>query len=1132
MQTANRPNRDALMQAIDIYRDAMRPFIIRQLRRVPGASVEELIGRGLGDRQADEFYRRLSENNDIEAAIDLNYFPKVIRDNWRAAFAQHFKDDLTVQSTLWLVKTARDQIAHPGTQDIEAEYTRVHLYHIADLLGRINAPDGKQAVEEIRDNLLASAETGEQADPIPLDRPSQTPPTKTEDGKDNPQRRPLNSLTPWRDVIRPNNDVALGTFREAEFAADLQQVHDGRADATGYGNPVSFFNQTYITPGIRTLLVNALKRLGGNGGDPVIQTKTGFGGGKTHSLITLYHLVKNTDALINPPPDSEDHQRTSAEINSIMQEAAWDSTVGIRPHVAVLDGTFLAETDPTVTKETGDPLNTLWGVMAYQLGGQDAYEIVGEAARRGTAPGGGQLDQLLEHVGPCVILMDELVAYVRNAGDTQDNIYTFIQAFTQSVRRSRNAVLVATLPESVVEAGAEGGEEVLRRLDSILGRIEAKWEPLEVDETFEVVRRRLFGRVKDEAARAQVCETFSRMYANARRDYPQEVSEPRYLERMKACYPIHPEIFDRLYSDWSSIPGFQRTRGVLRMMANCISRLYLREDTSPLIMPANLPLDDPALSNEFLPLLDGEWRPVLTEVDSDGSRTDNIDRSSQRFSNIGGAARRIARAVFLGSASSGAVRGVDARRIHLGVVMPGQGVPVYNEALGQMNGALYYLYSSDDRYYFHAEENLNKVATDRADTLSDREVEESIIAQLQEMVGIGRRRRADVVVCPQNSSDVKDLDGVQLVILPPSKFLPTRSSDNDEATPATQDILLNRGDAPRIRRNALLFLTAKNDEIRALRNIVRTYLAWDSILNGERRLENLTGNRRSQAVNGLRSAERQLSETLVRAYRWAMAPSQETPQRADYQLFPFPTNAPDTGDIVDSAFQKFREEEVLVDEISPAAFVSMLQQYVWSSQNYSDHIGADNLWELMTRNVYLHRLRSRDVLLKCIAQGVSEGKFGYAEAYNNEEYKGMCFGKPMPYPSVTDSGSGVLVTPEMAQLVIEEGAPVIDPFPLAEGQGGRRPVVVPDDPPVDPHPDPTPPAGPKRIVVTKTIQNDISLDDISLLRDEIIRNLTADGGEVTVKITITANKPESFSESAARAARDNSTHLGLDFEQS
>ena len=183
MQTTNRPNRDALMRAIDIYRDAMRPFIIRQLKRVPGASVEELIERGLGGRQMDEFYRRLAEDSDLESAIDLNYFPRVVRDNWRGAFAQHFDDDPSVQNMLWLIKTARDQIAHPGTQDIDAEYTRARLYDITDLLGRINAPDEKQAVEEIRDNLFASTESGEQTDSMLLDERSQTLSTEIRDGQ-------------------------------------------------------------------------------------------------------------------------------------------------------------------------------------------------------------------------------------------------------------------------------------------------------------------------------------------------------------------------------------------------------------------------------------------------------------------------------------------------------------------------------------------------------------------------------------------------------------------------------------------------------------------------------------------------------------------------------------------------------------------------------------------------------------------------------------------------------------------------------------------------------------------------------------------------------------------------------------
>ena len=210
MQPTKRPNRDALMRAIDIYRDAMRPFIVRQLRRVQGASVEELIERGLGYRQADEFYRKLDENDDIESAIDLSYFPKVIRDNWRGAFAQQFSGDPSVQNMLWLIKTARDQIAHPGTQDIEGEYTRVHLYHIADLLRRINAPEEKQAVETIRDNLFASAETRAQAVPMQLDSPSQTPSTETQDREDNPQSLAVSTFQTESGEVLVNTEAKFG----------------------------------------------------------------------------------------------------------------------------------------------------------------------------------------------------------------------------------------------------------------------------------------------------------------------------------------------------------------------------------------------------------------------------------------------------------------------------------------------------------------------------------------------------------------------------------------------------------------------------------------------------------------------------------------------------------------------------------------------------------------------------------------------------------------------------------------------------------------------------------------------------------------------------------------------------------
>ena len=985
------------------------------------------------------------------------------------------------------------------------------------MLGLINQPKQRQAVETIRDQLLATdgrADTPEQAETKP----------KRTNGRRAP--RPSSNLTPWREVIKPNPDVSQGTFRQAEFAADLQQVHDGRANATEYGNPVSFFNHTYITPGIRTLLINTLKRLAGTGGDPVIQTKTGFGGGKTHSLIALYHLVNDAGALVSAS-DEADARRTGAEIRAMMEEAGLAPGDDFRAKVAVLDGTHLSTSDPTVTEETGDPLNTLWGQMAYQLGGQDAYEVVGAAARSGTAPGGAQLDELFASVGPCVVLIDELVAYVRNAGAAQDNIYTFVQALTQAARRNDGVALVVTLPESDAEAGGAGGAEALERLERLLGRIEAVWTPLETQEAFEVVRRRLFGEVSDSAERDRTCEAFATMYGRSRSDYPREAAEQRYLQRLKACYPIHPEIFDRLYADWSSIPQFQRTRGVLRMLATAVSRLY-QNDPWPLILPASLPLSDPALGDEFVKLLSEQWRPVLSEVDSDGSRADGIDKL-QRFADVGGAARRIARTVFLGSAPSGAVRGLDERQIRLGAVHPGQGVSVYNEALSRMSGGLYYLYPADGRYYFHAEENLNKVAADRREQLDTQRIDAHIVGQLREAVG----NRADVILCPRDSTEIPEAERVRLIILPPEAARPTRASEHDHAEDLALDMLRQRGEAGRVHRNTLLFLAARSDEIRDLRNRVKDYLAWESIVSGEGRIENLSGNRRTQAHDSLRSAENGVRTAMVRAYRQALAPAQDDPQKADYRLSPAEINARDSGDIVNAAFQRFVDDEALVDTISPTALASLLRQYVWENPAYKDHISVDALWGLLTSHVYMHRLRNGGVLQRAIEAGVPEGTFGYASGYQAGDYQNLRFREPKDDPKgdgAAESGPGLLVSPEMAQLAKDVAPPPeVEPTPDGGGSDDGTETETGDGtvtPPVI-----VTPRGPRRITATKTLRDDISLDEVNDLRQEIIRNLREGGGRVTVTITIEADNPDGFPENAVRTVKENSGQLGLDYAQ-
>ena len=1111
--TTARPNRDCLREAVDVYRDAMRPFIIRELKKQRGLKPEDAIRQALPPSKQDQFVKSLSQPGGLESAIDVNDFPAIVSRN-RDAFLACYDRNPAFLSKLWDVVEGRNLVSHPGDRDLEKEWVRTRLSIIIEALEIVGAAQ-KGEVEKIRDRLLGAGVPDAR---LPLPEPDPA------DGRPAQQRGSSPNLKPWREVIRPRHDVVQGTYSQAEFAADLQQVHDGRA-ANEYGNPVSFFAQTYMTPGLRTLLLNALRRVGGNGGDPVIQTKTGFGGGKTHSLIALYHLAKHASALVNPAGGHRDAERVREEIRGIAGEAGLDPDAIPNVSVAVLDGTFLSPNDTGVTSEKGDPLNTLWGVMAHQLSGQEGYDVIGDAARSGTAPGGALLGELFRSVGPCVILMDELVAYARNAdSDMRARIFTFVQALTQAARAASNVVLVVTLLESQQQAGGETGIEALAELEGILGRIETVWEPLRVDEAFEVVRRRLFDSDIDETERDRTCQAFANMYQRSRSEYPQQMGEGRYLERLKACYPLHPEIFDRLYEDWSAISDFQRTRGVLRMMATAVSRLYRQNDASPLIMPAHLPLSDPALGNEFTRLLSGNWRPVLSEVDSDGSKADEIDGGSPRFANVGGAARRLARTIFLGSAPTGAVKGIDVKHVHAGVMQPGYGVADYNDALRRMTDELYFLYSADGRYYFHVEENLNKVVSDRMRDLDTRRDVDAHITGVLLADACGRR--SDVIACPGHSGDVPEADSVRLVVLPPDKSLPSRSQETDDAEDWALEISRNRGEAGRVRRNTLLFLTAKKDEIRNLREATKKYLAWYSILNGDRRLA-LQGDRASTAQANLRSAESEMRNALTDAYRWTLAPVQDDPQRAEYRLHPMQAPRSD-GDIVEAAFRKFVEEEQLITRISPSALSTFLQQYVWRNETTSERVTVTALWDMFTNNVYFPRLRSNTVLQQSISEGVEQRFFGRA-AYRHGEYRNVSYGSsPSVFSMMTEDSEAVLIHPDKASELATQASTT----PTDTGAGG------PDSPPVSDGPTPpdAPPAppstGPARISARKRINGDISLDDISQLRDEIIVNLQRDGGEVTVEITITGRKQGGFSESTRRTVRENSVQLSLDFDES
>ncbi|NVM22696.1 MAG: ATP-binding protein, partial [Desulfobacterales bacterium] len=654
-------------------------------------------------------------------------------------------------------------------------------------------------------------------------------------------------LAPWKDVIAPHPDVASGRYVQAEFAADLAQVLDGRADPE-YQDPVEFFNRTYMTAGISGLLRSALERLSGQGGEPVVQLKTSFGGGKTHSMLALYHLLSGNKQLLRLDP-----------VRELLTEIGLDTTP--KSACAVLVGTYL---DPTRgrPKEAlgGGEVRTLWGEMAFQLAGVNGYRLVDDADYRGVAPGGQTLNELFDMVGPCVILVDELVAYVRNIGrsrglpgGTFDSNMTFIQNLTEALKRAPNALLVAAIPESNIEVGGPEGLQVLQRVEKTFERISITWTPAEAYESFEIVRRRLFGYVQDEGAKETTCSAFARLYRNNPGDFPVECREVEYERRMQGSYPIHPEVFDRLYDDWSTMERFQRTRGVLRLMAAVIHQLWRTGDASPMIMAGSVPLYAPQVRDELLRYLNDQWTPVLDEVDGQDSEAARIDSENQRFGQIQ-ASRRLTRAIFLGSVPYKATRGIEDVRIRVGVVQPDEPISTYNDALSRLQQRLQFLYTSGQgRYWFDVQPNLTRTVADRSSRISDNE----IFHHLEErLVGAIRSKGefAGIHVCPENTADVPDEPAARLIVLSP-RYSHKRVDNGSAALTQAMQILENRGNLPRRYRNMLIFTVADEDAVQFLIDETRRCLAWVSIQKD------------SVALNLDRAQERQVREAVEKGDR-------------------------------------------------------------------------------------------------------------------------------------------------------------------------------------------------------------------------------------------------------------------------
>lgn len=929
------------------------------------------------------------------------------------------------------------------------------------------------------------------------------------------------SLKPWREIARPHKDVLEGSFKQSEFAADITQVANGTAPAE-YQDAEKFFSRTYITEGMRLLLISVAQRLADQGGDPVIQLQTAFGGGKTHTLLAVYHLAcreVSTNKLMGVPP--------------VLDEAGIHDLP--RAKIAVIDGIKLSPSHPR--KYGSTTVNTLWGELAWQLLGEEGYKQVAASDADGTSPGKQVLAELISQAAPCVILIDELVAFIRQlelgkqfkAGTFDSNI-SFIQALTEAMKAVPNAILLASLPESELEVGGTMGQRALNSLEKYFARVESVWKPVGTEEAFEIVRRRLFENPGERAEVEGISRQFSDFYRQHAEKFPVETQSNEYFERLCRSYPIHPEIFDRLYEDWSTLEKFQRTRGVLQYMAIVIHRLWNSDNRDALIMPGSLPLEDSNVRNKSIHYLPQGWEPVIErEVDGPRSAPYDIDGHHTLFGGVQ-AARRTARTIFLGSAPSSReqmIRGIQAERVLLGAVQPGQAVGVFEDVLKRLRDRLHYLYSEQDRFWLDTKPNLRREMESRKQNISERDELQPLLKDCVNRV-FGRNHQFGGIHVFTPSVDVPDDygSGPRLVVLPTNAAY--SRTESNQAFTAAEQILRNRGDQPRQKQNRLIFLAPDFDVVSRLKEQGRIYLAWKSIVAD---IENGTLNQDLSHLNQAkrnRDGSEQLLMQLVReTYKWLIAPIEEFVKGKPTLNWEVVSVSPTAPNLMQAIEEKLREEEWLIYEWSPIHLRNVLKQ--WYLKDGVNEVSALKVWQDTCHYLYLPRLVNDNVFRNAITQGVeNEDYFAFASGKEGDRYLGFTFGRS----SITTlDESSILIDREAAVAYAERirQASQPSPQPIQPGEAGGAPTSGSAGATTAPTPgEARQPNIGSTATVKKQFYGTISLDpvkakmDFATIMDEVVQQFTAKlGVDVMISVEIEARNKNGFDESLQRTVKEN-----------
>ncbi|HEV3255298.1 MAG TPA: DUF499 domain-containing protein [Gemmataceae bacterium] len=817
------------------------------------------------------------------------------------------------------------------------------------------------------------------------------------------------SLKPWYRVITPREDLREGKPLDAsEFAVHLDQVRDGRAP-TDYQKPERFFDRTYLTQNLLAFAAEVVRRLSGiqTETSAVFNLTTQFGGGKTHFLTLLYHLARKGLGA-----------ERWAGVQRILDKAGVPSVPSAA--TAVFAGT---EFDSITGRggSDGTPLRrTPWGEIAFQLAGEAGLAVLAEHEKQMTAPAGDVIRRFLPKGKPCLILIDELMNYVsrnRKSG-MASQLYSFLHNLSEEARAQKNLVLAVSVPASELEMSAEDQSDY-ERFKKLLDRLGKAVIMAAESETSEIIRRRLFDwdGVLDNDGKKTVA-AYAEWVVDHRLQVPSWFPTDHAREAFAATYPFHPMTLSVFERKWQALPRFQKTRGILRLLALWVSRAYVDgfkgAHHDALIGLGTAPLDDSLFRSAAFEQIGASRLEGAVTTDICGKKESHavrLDKEAEEAIRKARLHRKVGTVIFFESNGGQARAEATVPEIRLAVAEPELDVGHVDTVLEAMAASCYYLTSERNRYRFSLSPNLNKLLADRRASIAPAMIEERVRAEVQKVFADGpkveraaREEQKPILertYFPEKSNQVPDRPVLTFAIL----ALERSMEDEKKTVQFVETMTREYGASGRTFKSALIWCVP--DSAAALRDEARKLLAWEDIQDEHDQLR-LDDSQKRQLTENVKKAQRDLKEAVWRTYKHVLLLGKDNAlQDKDLGL----VHSSAANDLVSFIVNRLRGDSDVEPGVSPTFLVRHWPGFPdWTTKAVRDAFFASPLFP---------RLLNAESVKETIARGVENGILAYVGKGEGGRYEPFHFGTSLDPHDVEISDEMFVITADEARKHIE-----------------------------------------------------------------------------------------------------------------